>query len=127
MTDLRTPLSRVRGLGAAREGTGTFWRQRLTAMANIPLTLFGVGVVVGLTGAEYERAIRVLSHPLVAVTLALMILSAVVHMRIGMKEIIEDYVHGELAKLTLVVLSTFFAIFVGAVSVFSVLKIAFGG
>ena len=127
MSDLRTPLSRVRGLGAAREGTGTFWRQRLTGMANIPLTLFGVGIVVGLTGADHARALEVLTHPLVAVTLALMILSAAAHMRIGMKEIIEDYVHGELAKIALVTLSTFFCVFVGAVGVFSVLKIAFGG
>ena len=41
-SDMRTPLAKVRGLGSAREGTGHFWRQRLTAVANIPLMLTAV-------------------------------------------------------------------------------------
>ena len=55
MSDMRTPLGKVRGLGSAREGTGHFWRQRLTAIANIPLILFFVGFLIALNGASYAE------------------------------------------------------------------------
>jgi succinate dehydrogenase / fumarate reductase, membrane anchor subunit len=55
MARFRTPLARVRGLGSAKEGTEHFWRQRLTAVANVPLVLFFVGLMVALNGASYAR------------------------------------------------------------------------
>ena len=55
MTDMRTPLARVRGLGSAREGTGHFWHQRLTAIANVPLVLFFIGFLISISGADYAR------------------------------------------------------------------------
>lgn len=125
--DMRTTLGRVRGHGSARDGTGTFWRQRLTAISNIPLILFFVGLLVSLNGAGYEEVRATIASPLVAVVLILVIVSATIHMRIGMKEIIEDYVHDEGMKIALVLANTFFAAAVGAVSVFSILKLAFGG
>ena len=53
MTDMRTPLAKVRGLGSAREGTGHFWHQRLTAIANVPLVLFFIGFLISINGADY--------------------------------------------------------------------------
>lgn len=127
MTDLRTPLGKVRGTGSAKEGTEHFWRQRLTSIANVPLVLFFVGLLISLNGADYDTVRTVLANPLVAILMILMLGSALYHMRLGMQVVIEDYVHGEGAKITLLVLNTFFTVVVGAVSIFSLLKLAFGG
>jgi succinate dehydrogenase / fumarate reductase, membrane anchor subunit len=127
MTDMRTPLKKVRGLGSSHEGTDHFWRQRLTAVANVPLTLFFVGLLVSLNGADYAQVRSVLANPFVALILIAMLLSALYHMRLGMQVIIEDYVHGEGSKLVLLMLNTFFTIAVGVASIFALLKLAFGG
>lgn len=125
-SNLRTPLARVRGLGSAKSGTGHFWVQRLTAVSNAVLTVVFLGVVISLVGKPYPAAVATLSYPPVSILMLLFILSATVHMRIGMQVIIEDYVHG-LLKVIAVMANTFFAIAVGAACVFAVLKLSFGG
>ena len=126
MTEHRTPLARVRGLGSARSGTEHFWRQRLTAVANVPLTIAFVLIVVALLGRNHAAAQQILGTPLVAIIILLFIGSVVYHMRIGMQVVIEDYIHHEIGKLVLVMLNTFFAILIGAASVFAILKLSFG-
>ena len=125
MSNMRTPLKNVRALGSAKDGTEHFWRQRLTAVANLILMPLFVLLVVSLVGADYAIARRVLGHPIVAILMILFIVSALIHMRLGMQVIIEDYVHGEGAKIVLLMLNTFFTIAVGAVCVFSLLKLSF--
>ena len=123
---LRTPLARVRGLGSAKSGTEHFWRQRLTAVANVPLTIAFVVIVVSLLGRNHAYVVQTLGSPLVAMLMLLFIGSSTYHMRIGMQVIIEDYVHGEVTKLVLVMLNTFFAIVVGLTAAYAIFKLSFG-
>jgi succinate dehydrogenase / fumarate reductase membrane anchor subunit len=127
MADFRTPLARARGLGATKDGTGHFWRIRLSSIALVPLTLFFTGLLVSLHGASYAEVRAAFANPLVALVAILFILASLDHMKLGMQVVIEDYVHGEGMKLTLFVLNIFFTWAVGAACVFALLKMTFGG
>ena len=123
---IRTPLARVLGRGAAKSGTEHFWHQRLTAVANIPLTIAAIIILLMLLGRNQAAAAQILGSPAVAIIMLLFILSITIHMRLGMAVIIEDYVHDDSAKLTLLMANTFFTIAVGLACVYGVLKLSFG-
>ena len=125
--EMRTPLRRVLGLGSAHEGTGHFWRQRLTGLANVPLVIGVIALGICLAGRPRAEILAILASPLTALLLVLFILSVTIHMRIGMQVIIEDYVHGRMSRPLLIIANNFFTVAVGIVAVFAILKLAFGG
>lgn len=123
---MATPLGKVRGLGAAHRGTETFWRQRLTAIANIPLVLFLIFSILTHIGADYETVRSYLARPLVTLLMLALVISASIHMRIGLKEIVEDYVHDEGMKIAALVAVTFFSAAIGLACVMALVKISLG-
>jgi len=123
---MRTPLGRVRGLGSARSGTSHFWRQRVTAVANVPLVIAFVVILVSLIGRNHAAVVQIIGSPPVAIIMLLFIMSITYHMRLGMQVIIEDYVHHEGHRIALLIGNIFFAVAVALSCGFAILKISFG-
>lgn len=123
---MATPLAQARGLGAAHKGPTTFWRQRVTAIANVPLILFLIFSVLLHIDSSYDQIRAYLARPLVAVAMLCLILSVTVHLRIGLKEIVEDYVHGSAARITALLLCSFYVIAVGLACALAIVKISLG-
>jgi succinate dehydrogenase / fumarate reductase membrane anchor subunit len=124
--EMRSPLARVRGLGAAHEGAHHWWGQRLTGIALVPLTLWFVWAVSGLLGADLAAFKLWLATGQNAVLLILLIVSGVHHAQLGLQVVIEDYVHSEGAKTVSLILVKLGAVFLGVINVFAVLKLTFG-
>jgi succinate dehydrogenase / fumarate reductase, membrane anchor subunit len=122
---MKTPFARVRGLGTAHSGTEHFWMQRLTGIANLPLIIAFLVVIVSLVGSSQASVIATLSNPFVAMILLAALMSVLIHMRIGMQVIIEDYVHTELRKILLLMANTFFTLAVAIAAIYAILKINF--
>ena len=123
--DLRTPLARVFGLGSARSGTGHFWWQRMTAVANVPLTIAFVVILTSLFGRNQAAVQQILGTPIVAIIMLLFIGSITYHMRLGMQIVIEDYIHGEIVRPLLIMANTFFTITIGLAAAYGILKLSF--
>jgi succinate dehydrogenase / fumarate reductase membrane anchor subunit len=124
--EMRTPLSKVRGLGSAKSGAKNWWRERITSAALLPLSLFFIGLVLVLAGSTHAEAVGTLSNPLVMILLLMFIGIGCEHMKLGMQVIIEDYVHTEGAKVVWLALNTFFSYGLAVAGVVAVLKIGFG-
>lgn len=127
MTSLRTSLVRARGLGSAKAGTETFWRQRLTSVLGLPLSIALIVIVLACIGVDHATATARVGNPFVATLLLLTLLNFCVHMRIGMQIIIEDYVHGLFAKTMCLVVNSAFAAAVGVAGALAIVKIAVAG
>ena len=124
---MRTALGRVRAHGASGQGTGHFIGQRVSAIALLAIGLwFLVAVVLEMRSPGYVSAIDFLSTPLNTVGVVLLLVAAFYHMRIGMQEIIEDYIHKSLTKAVLLLLNTLVLIALGAGAIFAVLIVNFG-
>ncbi len=124
---LQTPLGRVLGLGAAKEGTGHFWHQRVTAIALVPLTFLFVVIIFAFIGADHARAVALMGNPLVATVMLLFLFAGFYHMKLGMQVVIEDYISHEGAKITALLCVTLGAFALAIACVFSLLKLALGG
>lgn len=127
MTSYRTPLSRARGLGAAKHGVGPWISERVGAIALVPLTLWGVFGVLRLAAGDYAYAVAWIREPLNAVLMSLLLAISFWHMQSGLRVVIEDYIEKTLTKTTLLVLNLFVCGLAGALAVFAVLKVALAG
>ena len=123
---MRTPLGRVRNLGAAHSGTSDFWRQRITGVAMTLLMIPVIVIVMMLLGRNQAGAAQILGSLPIAVILLLFIFASAWHMKIGMQVVIEDYVHNEKLKLTAIMLNNFFSIAVALASTYAILKLSSG-
>ena len=123
---MRTPLARVRSLGASHSGTSDFWRQRLTAVAMTVLIVPVIVVVLMLIGSNQAGAKQIFSLLPIAIIMLLFIVASAWHMKIGMQVVIEDYVHNEKIKLASVMANNFFCIAVALASIYAILKMSSG-
>ncbi len=122
---MRTPIGRVRGLGSAKEGVEHWWLQRLTAIALVPLVIWYVISLIAHAGAERGDVQEWLANPFSAIASVLLIVATMWHAQLGLQVVIEDYVHSEWKKITLLVLNKFASIVLAAIAIFAVLRIAF--
>jgi succinate dehydrogenase / fumarate reductase membrane anchor subunit len=123
---MRTPLGRVRNLGASHSGTSDFWRQRLTAVGMTLLIIPVIVIVMMLIGHNQAGAKQILGQVPIAIILLLFIIASTWHMKIGMQVVIEDYVHSEKLKLAAIMANNFFSFAVALASIYAILKLSSG-
>lgn len=123
---LRSPISRVTGLGTAKEGASHWWSQRVTSVALLLLGLWFVATLVRMPTFSYQFVVTWIGMPLNAVLLLLLIGTLVYHSLLGVQVVVEDYVHHHALKIATMLLLTFAHVAVAALAIFAVLRIAFG-
>lgn len=121
--DLRAPLARVRGLGSAREGTEHYIAQRFTAVALVPLSVWFVFSLVSIAGADYAVVVSWVKTPINAILLIALLMAMFHHAQLGMRVVIEDYVHDEFYKVVLVTLTKSLSYIFGIATVLAVIRI----
>lgn len=123
---MRSPLKKVRHLGAAKEGVQHWWIQRVTAVAMVPLLLVMVVSVLKLSAGDHAAVVTAFKNPLFAIVALLSILAVFWHLKLGLQVVIEDYVHHEGLKIASLLAITFAVFIVGGAAALSVLKLFFG-
>jgi succinate dehydrogenase / fumarate reductase membrane anchor subunit len=125
--DYRTPMSRVIGLGSAKDGVEHWWDQRLTAIAMIPLTLLAIFPLAGAIGSDWATVRATYADPFNAIVMILFVIVTFRHLQLGLQVVIEDYVHGEPWRTGALLANKAFCAVMGLTGVFGVAKIAFTG
>ncbi|HWA30839.1 MAG TPA: succinate dehydrogenase, hydrophobic membrane anchor protein [Rhizomicrobium sp.] len=118
-----TPLHRVQGLGAAHSGTQHFWRERITSVALIPLTIWFGFAALALVGAREVDVLTFFQHPWNAGLMGLFIIVLLIHSVVGMQSVIDDYVQQPFLKVAALLLNRGFAWLVGAICLIALLRI----
>jgi succinate dehydrogenase / fumarate reductase, membrane anchor subunit len=123
---LRSPVGRVLGLGSAKDGTGHWWAQRVSAVALIPLTLWFLLSLLALPALDYATVRAWLSVPLSGLLAVLLVAVLTYHSYLGTTVVIEDYVHAAGTKILSLLLLRFLYVLVGGAGIFAILHVAFG-
>ena len=119
---MRSQLGRVRGLGSAKSGVASWWAERVTSIALVPLTLWFIWSAVRLLGASEEDVLIWIANPVTIVLLICLLVATFHHMQLGLQVVIEDYVHVESARLTLLLVTKAVCFVFALVGIVSVLK-----
>ena len=124
MTRMQSPLGRALGLGSAKEGVQHWWRQRVSALALVPLVLWFVIAIIGLVGADRAALIAWIKSPFPAMLLVLLLVTTFYHAALGLQVVIEDYIHGEAMRMAALLVMRLLCILFALRGVFAVLKLA---
>lgn len=127
MIDQKTIADPKTHYGSPRAATRSFIAQRLTGMLNVLFLMFFVWLVVRLAGAGRAEMVAVIAHPVVAIVLAALLVNVLAHMRIGMREIVDDYVHDPRLHRLSFTINEIFVLGVGLVTLGSLVKLVFWG
>jgi succinate dehydrogenase / fumarate reductase membrane anchor subunit len=119
-----TPLHKVQGLGAAHSGTGHFWHERVTSVALIPLSLWFLYAMLGLSGTSEVTALQFLAHPWNAILMGAFVCFSLWHAYLGLQVVVDDYVHTAGMKIFLMLVVRFGVIAIGSTSLFAIVRIA---
>lgn len=123
---LRNPLAQVRGLGSAKEGSGDWWKQRLTAVLLLPLSIWFLFAVAGLMVSDYADARFFLLQPWNGFLMMAFILTLIYHAMLGLQVIIEDYIHLRWLEIVLLITLKLASFLVALGSIYSLLRIVMG-
>jgi succinate dehydrogenase / fumarate reductase membrane anchor subunit len=123
---MRSPLGRAIGLGSAKEGVERWLLQRVTAAALAPLVLWFVIALIGLVGADFDTVQEWVGRPLPAICLVLLLIATFYHASLGLQVVIEDYIHGELSRLGLVIVVRLVCVALAVAGIVAVLTLALG-
>lgn len=91
--DKRSPLARAIGLGSAIAGVSEWWAERVSAVALVPLTLWFAASIIAHSGSDYAAFIAWIRTPLAATLMILLLIALFYHTALGLKVVVEDYVH----------------------------------
>lgn len=123
---LRSPLGRVLGSGSAKDGTGSWWAERLTSVALVPLTLWFLFSLLLLPSLDFAVIRAWMAVPMSGLLSVLLVAVLTYHAYLGTTVVVEDYVHAHGPKLLLMVSLRFLYVLCGGASIFAILRIAFG-
>ena len=121
---MRSPIGRATGLGSAKTGVEQWWRERLSAIALVPLTLWLVASLIALRGSDYAVVVTWLKTPFATLMMVLLVTALFYHTALGLQVVVEDYVHTA-AKLPALILLRLACFALAAVGILAVLHIAF--
>jgi succinate dehydrogenase / fumarate reductase, membrane anchor subunit len=127
MKSLRSPLGTVVGLGSAKSGVHHWWLQRLTSIALVPLTIWFTVSLLSLQSLDHVTVVAWMAQSWTALLLVLLVLVATYHSQLGVRVVVEDYVHNTGLRTVTLVTLTFLHAFLAVAGVFAILKVAFGG
>ena len=125
--DSSTPIGKARGTGSAQAGAHVWLTDRVTSIGLVLLGLWFVCSLLFLPKLDQRTLVEWLAAPSGAVPMALLIVIGFKHALDGMKVVVDDYVHEPGNNFVVNLILLFLAVGGGALALFELASIAFGG